>query len=472
MRTQYFSLLGVATVAILALTVWAYRRTRDCGVWVGAVALYYWSLFGAWSVVIDKTGGTSGKNYYYLESKMFPVSLDRNYLGALILYALFVAGVLLTLVLFTPPAVSRARTELALRHGPILVIGAAAALASYLLVRSKLAAAWEQNTSAYWYTRSDTGPWFTLHQVLNRVALLPPAIGLASLASHPVGRRQSQALFGYGALLLAMSAFAFLLGNKNEVLVALLTGLFAYAGLCARPAWWKLAFVGLSGFWFLYAIDFFRAVPLSSLGKTVTERAAQATELLRFAGSSNEAFAAHFSLYGILAAHVPQKPGYSFYSLACSLVPRVVWPERPQDIYFYYSESVGTVQNQGYSLHHVAGWYLNFGIAGVLLGALVMGGLWSYCLSARLRTTPRSGRLWRTFASVAPWLFAAYLPPLIRAGPEGYKGWFVEAVAIPTLVLAAASAPMRKATPCKHLIHRQQPTTYRPDTARPVRSHL
>ena len=57
--------------------------------------------------------------------------------------------------------------------------------------------------------------------------------------------------------------------------------------------------------------------------------------------TSNEAFAAHFSLYGVLAAGTAPKFGYSLYSLACSVVPRVLWPSRPRDIYLYYSESVG-----------------------------------------------------------------------------------------------------------------------------------
>jgi len=33
---------------------------------------------------------------------------------------------------------------------------------------------------------------------------------------------------------------------------------------------------------------------------------------------------------------------------------------------------VGAIQNQGYSLHHATGWYLNFGYFGVALGAVVM----------------------------------------------------------------------------------------------------
>ena len=105
-------------------------------------------------------------------------------------------------------------------------------------------------------------------------------------------------------------------------------------------------------------------------------------------------------MYGVLAGNVEPRFGYSLYSLVCSVIPRVLWPDRPRDIYLYYSESVGAIQNQGYSLHHATGWYLNFGYAGVALGALVMGLVWAYCLNAHRRGRARDccsgcSRSWR-----------------------------------------------------------------------------
>jgi hypothetical protein len=196
-----------------------------------------------------------------------------------------------------------------------------------------------------------------------------------------------------------------------------------------------------AGLWMLYAIDFFRAVPLAGLEDAVGGRTEDAAAVAGFLTSSNEAYGAHFSMYGVLAAGVEPQFGYSLYSLACSVIPRVVWPDRPPDIYLYYSQSVGAIQNQGYSLHHATGWYLNFGYPGVALGAVVMGLVWAYCLNAHRRA--RSGLLFRLFGTVAPWLFVACLPPLIRAGPEGYKGFLIEGVMIPVGVLAFACRPKK-----------------------------
>jgi len=448
---EYFALLTIATAVIVVLAAALYRKRRDPGTLVGIAALYYWSLFGAWYIVIDKTGGFSGKNYGYLEGKLFAIALDQDYLVALGLYAGFIILVELTLLLAVSPVKEvRTAAPLLLRHGPILLIGLSAGVASFMLVADKLEAAYTLNASAYIYTRSQTDEWFTLHQVLNRVALLPTAIGLAALAAGERSRmlvsvRRRYTLACYLALLGGMLTFTFMLGNKNELLAALVAGLLAYVGLVRKPSWIRTGLVAAAGLWVLYAIDFFRAVPLAGLEQAVSGQATQASGLANFLTSSNEAYGAHFSMYGVLADGVEPRFGYSLYALACSVIPRVLWPDRPADIYLYYSESVGAIPNQGYSLHHATGWYLNFGYAGVALGAVVMGLVWSYCLNAHRRAGSR--HLFRLFATVAPWLFVACLPPLIRAGPEGYKGFLIEGVLIPVSVLAFACRPRKVRAP-------------------------
>ena len=225
----------------------------------------------------------------------------------------------------------------------------------------------------------------------------------------------------YVLLAAAMGAFTFVLGNKNEVFTALLTGCSRMRVRCAGRSGGRSVWCWRRDLWFLAAVDFFRATPLSGIGEAVFARGQDSGDVSHFVTTSNEAFAAHFSLYGVLEAGTAPKFGYSLYSLACSVIPRVLWPERPRDIYLYYSESVGTIQNQGYSLHHATGWYLNFGYAGVALGAVTLGLIWTVCLNARQRIRRGSGMLYRLFAIIAPWVLVAGLPPLIRAGPEAIR---------------------------------------------------
>ena len=97
---------------------------------------------------------------------------------------------------------------------------------------------------------------------------------------------------------------------------------------------------------------------------------------------------------------------------------------------------------QGFSIHHATGWYLNFGLPGLLFGAVLWGWIWGRCFNAYLcaeATRDRGGRWRYAFAVMAPWGFVAYIPPLIRAGLEGYKGLVIEGLLVPMLVVSIAS---------------------------------
>ncbi len=447
---EYYALLTAVTLIIAAFAALIYARTGELGTLLGTAALYYWSLFRAWYIVIDKNGGSSGKHYQYLETKMFPIALDSDYMLTLCLYAAFIIVVQIALLLLIPARDARPLPRLLIRHEPILLMTILAGVVSVILVREELGTAWVTHTSAYLYTRRNPNQWFTLHQVLNRAALLPAAIGLGTLLTGTRNRyfvnvRRRYTLAGYGCVLGGMCAFTFLLGNKNEVLAALVAGILAYAGGLQRPPWIKITFAFVCGIWFMFSIDYFRSFALSDLTSALTTEAdaTNVNEVARFVTSSNESYAAHFSMYGVLSRHIEPQFGYSIYSLLCSIVPRILWPDRPRDIYLYYSESVGTVQNQGYSLHHATGWYLNFGYFGIALGALVMALVWAYCINARRHIKRTTGLPFRLFAIVAPWFFAACLPPMLRAGPEAYKGLVIEGALIPVTVLIAACRPKR-----------------------------
>ena len=325
-----------------------------------------------------------------------------------------------------------------MRHEPILIIAILAAPASVYIIKDKLSEAWALNTSAYIYTRRQTDEWFTLHQVLNRVAMLPPAIGFATLLAGNrsryfvnVVRRYTWP--GYIALFLAMAAFTFVLGNKNEVFMSLIAGLLAYLASVRRPSF--LEGGPATGRW--------NVVPLH-------DRFFPRHAHFRDEGSAHPASGRRHRRRQL--CHLQQRSLRSaFFPLRCAGRRRRA-PVRLQhlfagvlggparvvagttgDIYNYYADSVGAIQNQGYSIHHATGWYLNFGYTGIALGAVVMGLVWAWCLNAHQRIVPRSGLAFRLFATISPWLFVACLPPLIRAGPEGYKG-FIDGVLIPMAV--------------------------------------
>ena len=165
----------------------------------------------------------------------------------------------------------------------------------------------------------------------------------------------------------------------------------------------------------------------------------------------------------MLRFQVPLTYGASVISLAASIVPRVFWPDRPWDIYPYYAESVQAAGGQGYSLHHAAGWYLNFGAAGVVLGAVVWGWLWASMFN-RFHQPHSANTVMRFFTIRAPWVFVSGIPALIRTGIEGYKGLAIDSFLVPILSLAlthlAIASLNRVAVP---------PSRCRADSMRPVR---
>ncbi len=152
---------------------------------------------------------------------------------------------------------------------------------------------------------------------------------------------------------------------------------------------------------------------------------------------SNEMFGAHFSMYGALAFNFRYTWGSSLINLILSAVPRVLWPDRPLGIYEYYAEGVGAAPGTGFAIHHATGWYLNFGVPGVIIGALLFGWLWATCCN-RLYYRRGYGTFGRVFTAIAPSTLVAGIPGFVRAGPEAYKGLVLVSFLVPTLVLGMA----------------------------------
>jgi hypothetical protein len=197
-----------------------------------------------------------------------------------------------------------------------------------------------------------------------------------------------------------------------------------------------VAFAGIA------LVDFFRAFSVIALWEEVDLW--EALEWLSEIRGSNEAFGAHFSLYGAMHFHAPLTYGSSLVSLLASVVPRIVWPDRPGDIYAHYTASAGIpegIGEQGFTIHHATGWYLNFGLPGLFVGAVIWGWIWARCFNAyqRLEAEDWTSRWWYMCAVLAPWGFVAYIPPLIRAGLEGYKGLIIEGLLVPAIVMTLAS---------------------------------
>ena len=450
-----FNLLLVVCTALMifaAIALWS--KTHNLGFLLGIAALYFWSIHGAWAIVYDLLGGDSGKHYHYLYDKLFPIYLDENYAWTLSLYTLFTLVACAIAYLNAKPRVlSRPDVEstpLVVSHPKMLLLACVSGGISYLIVRASLVEASSSGISGYHMTRlyNDSISFFTLHQILNRFALLPPAIGLAILASGPNARYirgipLSYALPAYVLTALVMYGFCMTLGNKNELLFSLLSGALFYVCNSPKPRIVLPTVIGLFALSGIAYIDFLRGIGLDNVWSELSF-GEFANALIRIS-SSNESYGSHFSLYGCLEYEVPLTYGSSILSLVCSVIPRFLWPDRPPQIYEHYHNHVGAVDGQGYSIHHAAGWYLNFGIVGIFLGAIVLGLIWSWLYNNLHRVHLCRNRATQIFYSLAFFTFSAGIPNLVRAGPQAYKGVVIDAFVIPVLTVLFATQQIHRA---------------------------
>ncbi len=147
---------------------------------------------------------------------------------------------------------------------------------------------------------------------------------------------------------------------------------------------------------------------------------------------SNELFAGHFSMYGVIHYHVPTAVGISFKNLLYSFVPSFIKKERPMDVYGYYSQQLHLPTDQGFTINHITAWYINFGLLGIFLGPLCLGLILLSPLFIQQK-------IWRFFPENTPLFILAMITcfgaMLIRSGPEGFKSILYEGIIIPAGII-------------------------------------
>jgi hypothetical protein len=269
--------------------------------------------------------------------------------------------------------------------------------------------------------------FFTLHQILN-FAIISTTIGFAIYISGSrecliIGQKKKTIFLLYLMLLFMWIVYFLVMGNKHMLFSAIIAGVLFYIANIGNKIEKKLIIIGAFAGIILYSIDTLRGTSLSEIIYAINIK-----ELIFSSPSlflSNEMMASHFSMYGVLKYNVPFVWGYSIVSLIASIVPRIFWMSRPTDIYQHYASSVGAAEGQGYAISHATGWYLNFGILGIILGAIVWGMVWAWCFNKYSKYNKNAKLLSNAFNMLLPWLFVANIPELIRGGIEGYKGLII-----------------------------------------------
>lgn len=470
----YLLLVGI-TVLICVGVVLVLRKTRQWSFLVGMSILYFWTFLGAWFFIGDALSGYQGYKiglgYYYLMEKMFPFELDHCYLVSLAGYGLFTLAILAGVLFMSRSPVSTAAARmpmLQLDHRIFMLVAVIASICSFILVRPLVLLAFEQEESIYLVTRSTAFAGSTLHAIFNEMAVFSVLLGWSFYLSSKRPRYfsvhgQAWAAWAYPVLLICLELYLMMLGNKHELVMAMVLGtllffvnsvrpdarrLVLYLGLCMIPLFITGKIRGAS-LQEISSLEMQKAPEVEPFSVPIIEHVPRGPKPTGFvmrlgqAFLSNEMFAAHFSLYGICREEVQPVQGVSAKYLVASVIPRVLKADRPASAYDEYAAQAGLVVGQGYTIHQAAGWYMNGGWVMVAIGGLFLGLIWGLLMRWSARPIGNSITM-KVISIMGTSCWIAYLPILVRDGPETFKALLVEGFGIPIAVvlLSATVAKM------------------------------
>ena len=432
-----------------------WEKTKEISFIIGLLLIFAYTVIGGWFITIDLLTNNFlqqfGLNYYYLFDKMFPVNLDGDLIASIIFYSSFVIIVEIFILLF---AKKRKETQndtfnqYYLSHTFIIILALVSTLGSIAIMSSFIIESFSTGTSAYLLTRTgDTRiPFYTIHQLLIRMALFPLAIGIVTYINgkngkYLMGNSTRKTLAGYIIIVLSIILYAAILGNRNELVGAAIVGFLFYIANTKELKPKRFVLTVIIGLAIIGTIGIIRGSSFTEILEKLSAKTF--LEGLLSALTSNEMFAAYLSMYGTLHFSIPIIWGYSIFSLAASIIPRDIWPERPLDIYFHYFDHINAVPGQGYVIHHATGWYLNFSVIGIIIGAILLVFIWLKCYNRFSNLTIRKSHIANIFTILSPWLFVSGIPALIRSGPEAYKALIIEHLLIPTFIITIATGKIK-----------------------------
>lgn len=465
------------SVAIFIIAVKTWKITNDFCIPLTTFFLFYFTLAGAFFFAADSYFGFNGANiglhYYIIFERMFPIWFDGYYIQSCVYYAAFVLVFQLLLYiflkkLFQKKNYSAQESELNFRFelNPYAVFFATAALIalSIYCLKDEIATAIRQCQSVYTVTRSNHNQLYTIHQLANEFCVLIPFMAYAVLFidRHKFSLSIKQVKGAKIILLLTCfiaALYISFLGNRRELLSALIVCTLFFINHFKRSSLLKYGFIFGITFVMFLANDFIRSTIVPKflhevfMPNTPTEKAPPEEFFLSdkvTAGDkfkqvfssfvlSNELFYAHFSMYGVLQHKIKPTYGTSLKYLACSIVPRSILKDRPDDIYTYYVKEINAAPGQIYTLHNATGWYLNFGLIGIIFGAGAIAFFFVGAFYLQERRNKFKNKFLIILGDVVVVLISAQFVTFITSGPEGYKAMLVEGIILPVLILTILS---------------------------------
>lgn len=150
---------------------------------------------------------------------------------------------------------------------------------------------------------------------------------------------------------------------------------------------------------------------------------------------SNELFAGHFSMYGVIKYRVQPKLGMGFKSLGSAFIPGFIRKDDMENSYTYYAESLNLPKDQGFTINHITSWFLSFSYFGIMLGAFFLASiviLTQYLLNRCKNQTLKMLYLIIFIGVSASSVF------IVRSGISVYKIVLYECIFIPVFIFSCS----------------------------------
>lgn len=430
MVTLTYILMYVITSYVIIVSYYLAKKSSSLIPVVPIAAMYYWSLFGVWSWIPMKLRGESS----YTEVLMFTVNIDGDYFLSVLYYSLFI----FIFATFECHMIRNKQWRCAnkyeqkqyyqvsiekLADSKLYNLIVLTAILSFVLLWIRdLSAAFVSDSSAYKVSRwdSSSGNMEGLSQFIgNLFAYL--SIPLLFVKKHRIKR------IIYLCSIIVFYGMNFLLGNRNILLCSLVIGIIIYSEVYGLSKLLRLRNIVI-GLLLLALIQFISFVRGASVNALLSgDFSFNLWDVLSSTTSSSEKEAAQVSMYGVLKRDIPFTYWSSILFLISTIIPSFLGIERPMRVYEHYVKyTIPHGVDYGMTINHVTAWYINFGVLGVIMGAL----LWGYTL--RYFFVRKRNYLYMYGAT----LFSAASIPMIRdGGIECYKGCLLLGTIIPMLIV-------------------------------------
>ncbi|MBI2259087.1 MAG: hypothetical protein HYU67_09320 [Flavobacteriia bacterium] len=147
---------------------------------------------------------------------------------------------------------------------------------------------------------------------------------------------------------------------------------------------------------------------------------------------SNELFAGHFSLYGIIKNKIKPSIGISFNSLFESFKFKKYRNPKVKDSYQYYSSELGLALDQGFTINNISSWIINFSYFGILAGSFFLALIVLIPYYFLLMANSLLNYLYYIVILCSITSFSAMM---VRSGPESIKSLLLESIFVPCIIL-------------------------------------